>query len=175
MKSVLIKSKKYQLKYSYYAREDGSIFSATSNKILSTNLDKDGYVKVRLISVDGRHTYSVHRLILENFNPIDNMENMQVNHIDGNKQNNKLENLEWVTCSENNQHAHKIGLKNQKGEHNNASKLTENDVKEIINLLLETNMTQKEIGRIYGISDQAIGDIKAHQRWKYLTDGINFN
>lgn len=69
------------------------------------------------MSDDGkRHRYSVHRLILENFKPVENMDKMQVNHIDGNKWNNKLSNLEWVTCSENNKHAHKIGLKSQKGE-----------------------------------------------------------
>ncbi len=114
MRSVLIKSQKYNLKYDYYAQEDGSIYSSASHRILTQHLDKDGYCKVRLISNDGRHTYSVHRLILENFNPVKNMDKLQVNHIDGNKQNNSLSNLEWVTCSENIEHAYQIGLKNQK-------------------------------------------------------------
>lgn len=175
MRSVLIKSYKYNLKYDYYAREDGTIYSGVSHKELKSHLDKDGYCKVRLISDDGRHTYSVHRLILENFNPIDGMDKLQVNHIDGNKQNNNLSNLEWVTCSKNNLHAHKIGLKNQKGECNNASKLKVKDVLEIINLLLSKQYTYKQIGDKYGVDEETIGSIKRHKTWKEYTEDINFN
>ena len=76
MEKRLIKSSKYQLKYNYYALENGNIYSEKTNKILSKHLDKDGYEKVRLVSEDGRHTYSVHRLILENFYPVEGMENL---------------------------------------------------------------------------------------------------
>lgn len=175
MEKRLIVSNKYQLKYDYYALEDGNIYSEKTNKILSKHLDKDGYEKVRLISEDGRHTYSVHRLILESFLPIENMENLQVNHIDGNKQNNNLTNLEWCTCHENNLHAHRIGLKTQKGEKNNASKLTEDEVKEIIQLLLTKKYTQKEIGEKFGVCADTIGAIKMKHNWVYLTQDINFN
>ncbi len=175
MQRVLIKSQKYNLKYNYYATDTGEIYSEKSSKYLTQHLDKDGYCKVRLISNDGRHTYSVHRLILENFSPRDDMMLLQVNHIDGNKQNNTLSNLEWVTCSENNLHAHKIGLKNQSGEHNNGSKLKEKDVLEIIDLLLSKKYTQKEIGKIYGVAENTIGNIKQHRCWKEYTQNINFN
>ena len=133
MKKILITKSKYPLKYNYYITDNGQIFSEITNKILTTQLDKDGYEKVRLISTDGkRHRYSVHRLMLENFEPRKNMSELQVNHIDGNKQNNNLNNLEWVTPSENIKHAYAIGLKNQSGEANNAAKLTEKQVIEII-------------------------------------------
>lgn len=112
MEQKLITICKYSLKYNYYVIDNGSIFSEKTNKILSTHLDRYGYEKVRLISIDGkRHTYSVHRLVLENFNPIDNMENLQVNHKDGNKLNNNLDNLEWVTPKENIKHAIKNNLR----------------------------------------------------------------
>lgn len=176
MKSVKIVNCKYNLKYDYYANEDGSIYSSISNKTLSYQLDKNGYAKVQLSSVDGkRHRYSVHRLILENFNPIEGMENLQVNHIDGNKLNNKLNNLEWCTCSENQIHAYKTGLKNQKGDKNNASKLTEEQVLEIINLLLSKQFTQKEIAFKYNVCEDTIGAIKRKKNWKYLTENIDFN
>lgn len=90
----LIKNCKHDLKYNYYITDDGKVWSERTNKYLSTHLDKDGYVKVRLVSFDGRHTYSVHRLLLENFKPVDNMDKLQVNHIDGDKTNNSLSNLE---------------------------------------------------------------------------------
>lgn len=176
MKSVKIVNCKYDLKHDYYANDNGSIYSAISNKTLSYQLDKDGYAKVQLSSTDGkRHRYSVHRLILENFNPVENMQNLQVNHIDGNKLNNRLENLQWCNCSENQIHAYKIGLKNQVGDKNNASKLTEKQVLEIIDLLLSKQFTQKQIALRYGVCDDTIGAIKRKQNWKYLTENINFN
>lgn len=176
MQKKLITNCKYELKFNYYVQDDGKIFSERTNKILSVQLDKDGYEKVQMMSTDGkRHRYSVHRLVLENFNPIENMNKFQVNHIDGNKRNNNLSNLEWVTCSENLIHAHKIGLKNQSGEHNNASKLTEEQVKEIINMLLEHKYIYGQIAEKFGVSDDTIGSIKRKERWKYLTENIDFD
>ena len=176
MTRKLITNCKYELKFNYYVQDDGKIFSERTNKILSVQLDKDGYEKVQMMSTDGkRHRYSVHRLVLENFNPIENMNKFQVNHIDGNKRNNNLFNLEWVTCSENLIHAHKIGLKNQSGEHNNASKLTEEQVKEIINMLLEHKYTYGQIAEKFRVSDETIGSIKRKERWKYLTENIDFD
>lgn len=172
----LVKTSKYNLKYNYYVTKTGKIYSEYSKKFLSAQLDKDGYEKVRLISTDGaRHRYSVHRLVLENYNPVDGMETLQVNHIDGDKQNNNLNNLEWVTCQENILHAYKNNLHSQKGEHNNATKLTENNVKDIIQLLLKKELTQKEIGKQFGVSEDVIGAIKNKHNWKYLTNNINFN
>lgn len=176
MNSVKITHCKYNLKFDYYANDNGTIYSEKTNKILSYQLDKDGYAKVQMMSDDGkRHRYSVHRLILENFCPIPDMDQFQVNHKDGNKLNNKLENLEWTTCSENNKHKYRIGLATQKGENNGASKLTEDNVKEIIQLLLSKKYTQKEIGQLYNVSEDCIGAIKQKKNWKYLTEYINFN
>jgi hypothetical protein len=64
-----------------------------------------GYIYLRV----NIKKYALHRLIAQTFIP--NLENKPfVNHIDGNKLNNKLENLEWTTCAENNQHNHNVGL-----------------------------------------------------------------
>lgn len=175
MKKMLIINSKYPLKYNYYILESGEIYSEITNKVLSVQLDKDGYEKVRLISTDGkRHRYSVHRLMLENFKPCDNMQELQVNHIDGNKRNNNLSNLEWVTPSENIKHAHKIGLKNQKGEANNASKLTNEQVIEIIERL-QNKQSMYSIGKLYGVSLCTIKLIRDKKTWKHLTSNIDFN
>lgn len=94
MNKKLIIYCKYNLKFNYYVTDDGRVYSERSQKFLSPQLDKNGYEKVQMISIDGkRHRYSVHRLILENFNPVDNMQYLQVNHKDGNKRNNNLSNL----------------------------------------------------------------------------------
>ena len=103
------------------------------------------------------------------------MDKFQVNHKDGNKTNNNLNNLEWCTPSQNIKHAFDHKLKTQKGEHNNNSKLNEQDVKEIIALLLTKQYTLVEIANKYNVSDSTIGSIKNKTRWKYLTENINFN
>ena len=75
-------------------------FSTRKEKILKQHLDKDGYVKVYLCKNNKVKFLSVHRLIAEAFIP--NPNNFpQINHKDENKQNNKIENLEWCTCKYN--------------------------------------------------------------------------
>lgn len=81
-------------------------------KILKGNFDKDGYVKISMVNDENKSIrLSVHRLVAETFIP--NPENKpQVNHIDGNKNNNSVENLEWMTAKENIHHAiDKLGVK----------------------------------------------------------------
>lgn len=167
---------KYDLKYDYSLTREGKVYSHFSHRFLSTHLDRYGYEKVRLVSKDNkRHTYSVHRLMLENFSPCENMDTLQVNHIDGNKLNNHIDNLEWTTCSENVRHAFEIGLKTQSGENNNLSKLSEKQVLEIIDLLLSKKYSGAEIDRMYGLCKDYANSIRRHERWAYLTKDIDFS
>lgn len=78
-----------------------------SNKILNTKIqDQHDYCIVILSKNNKRHCFRVHRLVAQTFIP--NPENKpQVNHIDGNKSNNKVSNLEWCTCSENLYHSYR--------------------------------------------------------------------
>ena len=176
MKMIPIRYCKYDLKFNYYVTDSGQVYSEKAHKFLSYQKDKDGYAKVQMISTDGkRHRYSVHRLILENFNPVTNMDKLQVNHIDGNKYNNKLENLEWVTCKQNINHAKKLGLRaKQYGEYNPGSKLTEKEVLEIIDLLQSGKYTGVEISRKFGLSDDYANSIRRKELWKHLTKDIVF-
>lgn len=168
---------KYELKFPYYVCDDGNVYSEIAHKNLSWQKDKDGYAKVQMISTDEkRYRYSVHRLILENFNPRQDMANLQVNHIDGNKWNNSLSNLEWVTCKENIYHAKINNLRaKQYGEHNPSSKLTEEDVLKIIELLQTQQYTGKQISKMFGVTDDYANAIRRKERWTYLTKDIDFN
>lgn len=83
-------------------------------KIRSLSIDKHGYYHLALSKNNKRKNYFLHRLVAMVFIP--NPENYPViNHIDGNKKNCCVENLEWVTISENAKHAYRAGLKKPSG------------------------------------------------------------
>jgi hypothetical protein len=93
----------------YDIRNDGSIYSYASSKEMKKSVSS-GYEVISLYNDSGvRKTYKVHRLIAEAFLGIP-LPKMEVNHKDGNKLNNNAFNLEWVTRSENQQHARRLGL-----------------------------------------------------------------
>lgn len=102
----------YENKYS--VTEDGKIFSHNFHrehhkKEMKTKISNRGYNRIGLRNGNFQKFYSIHRLVAEAFIP--NPYGLsQVNHIDGNKNNNSISNLEWCTQSENILHAYKIGL-----------------------------------------------------------------
>lgn len=90
----------------------GRVKSIRNNIILKQTYCKSNYLKVKLSKNCKQKTIQVHRLVTETFIP--NPDNKpQVNHIDGNKENNHIDNLEWVTAKENTEHAIKIGISNK--------------------------------------------------------------
>ena len=89
----------------------GRVYSSCSNKILYQWKMRNGYYSVGLSEHGKVHTTLVHRLVAEAFLP--NPDKLPcVNHIDGDKTNNNVDNLEWCTSKENNQHAYKNNLGN---------------------------------------------------------------
>lgn len=168
MEMKLVSICKYPLKFDYYVTDDGRVWSGKSKKFLSQSEDKNGYMKVSLCSIDlppkKVHRYSVHRLIMENFCPVEGMEKLQVNHIDGNKKNNCLSNLEWTTCEENIHHAMANGLR---AKTNGASKLTPEQVLEIYHRSWdgESNVS---LSKEFGVHPDTIGQIRNKKTWKEI-------
>jgi len=137
-------------------------------KIRSTSLTRDGYVKVRLLYQGKDKTMRVHRLVAEAF--VFNPENKDtVNHIDGNKQNNIVSNLEWLDRTEQMFHAYKLGLKTSRvGSQNTNAKLADEQVREIRKSYVPYS---KECGTValaekYGVTNRVIGLIVKNKAYK---------
>jgi hypothetical protein len=137
------------------------------SRIMKPKISKHGYFRIGLVDKDGKQKfYQFHRLVLITFAGL-NEAKTQVNHIDGNKSNNSLCNLEWVTSSENQRHAHLIGLKSQKGEKHTQSRLTEKQVLEI-RQSLNNGVKQRILGEKYGVKRSYISEIKTKRVWRHI-------
>ena len=117
-----------------------------------------GYKVISLYKDGIQHQTTVHRLVAEAFIP--NKENLpEVNHMDGNKSNNHVENLEWVTKSENIRHARDVL---------NVFTANRRLTEEQILAIREDGRTEKEIGHLYGISQTSVNAIKIGKTYKNI-------
>lgn len=136
----------------------GRVINIRTRKILTSSVHPtNGYVYVSTQEEGCRDSKSkrVHRLMAQAFVP--NPENKpEVNHINGIKSDNRIENLEWVTRSENEKHAYDTGLACGYRCNNSKRLLTEDEVKRARELRKTTDLTYKEIARIYNVGTSTI-------------------
>lgn len=152
----------------YYTINDaGEIYSDNSGLMKIRNKGNTEYQIINFQQMDGtKKTFRVHRLVLMAFSPVEKMEELEVNHIDGNKKNNRLSNLEWVTSSENQRHAFRTKLNiGRKGSKSNFSKLSETDIEEICKLR-EQGWLQKDIAKCFNCTRSNISYILNHKTWQ---------
>lgn len=148
-------------------RRDSVGYNVPAGKILAGGKDERGYQLVNLWKDGKGHTLKVHKLVATMFLGIA-PEGLQVNHIDGKKSNNRVENLEYVTCKENCVHANRIGLRSgMKGERNGFSKLSSIDVI-AIREKYSLPMTTRQLADEYGVSIDNIRLIVKNRVWKHL-------
>lgn len=156
-----------EIKDYYTVTDSGEFFSDNSGKMKTRNRAGTEYQIINFMTIDGKkRTFRAHRLVLMAFKPIENMDKLEVNHIDGNKKNNNLSNLEWCTTSENQKHAFKTGLqKAKKGGKSNFSKLKKEDI-QLIFQLRKQGKTQQQIAEIVGCSRSNISYILNKKTWQ---------
>lgn len=138
-----------------------------SKEIILLPLLNGAYPRIALYKDGASKRYSIHRLVAEAF--IDNPHKKKcVNHKNGIKTDNRVENLEWVTYSENASHAFANGLTySLKGEKHHQSKLNNKDVLDI-RLSYKLGCTQKELAHRYCVSFQHISDIIRRNKWTHI-------
>src|SRR4051812_13407808 len=151
---------KYPIDYKgiYLVSNTGRLFSNIRKKLIKQWISrKNGYLRARV--GDKKLTVSVLVALhfVDNPNPLIYNE---VNHIDTNKLNNEASNLEWVTSSENKQHAAINGL--------NVRNLFPEQVKDIKKILKENELTHDQIAELFNTTKQAIDHISCGRTWSYL-------
>lgn len=143
----------------YIITKNGEVINKHNGHIVKPQKNGKGYLRVSI----GKKLMFVHRLVAEKYVP--NPNNLpQVNHKDGNKLNNYVNNLEWCTNQENRNHAVKNNL-HIKGEQCSYSKLTE---KNVIYILQNMNIPNRILGKKFNVSPSTINDIKKRRTWKHL-------
>lgn len=136
------------------------------DKIMPCSIGTSGYICCTLRDKPNIRIVRIHTLVAEHF--LDKpYPTACVNHKDGNKLNNNVENLEWISIGENISHAFRIGLIDKKGEKHHMVKLTESKVREI-RKLRKDGLTHQAISDKVNISRRHIGDILNGVCWGWL-------
>ena len=141
----------------YTISKDGTIINNRNNRVVKPQPNNKGYLRV---CIAGKLLF-VHRLVAEKYIP--NPDNLpQVNHKDGNKNNNNIENLEWVTNTQNRRHAIENGLQ-VNGEKSPNAKLTW----DIVNYIREhKEFSSYELSLMYNVSSGTIRAARRGSSWK---------
>lgn len=159
--------------YEINRKGDIMSFMHKKAKLRKQKIGKTGYWECPLSDSVGnsRKTQFVHRLVAKTFIP--NPENKPfVNHINGVKLDNRVENLEWVTHQENVDHAIRTNLFQWSGQDNNAATLNNKQVEEICNRLYKSVYTYAYISSLYDTYPDLISAINVFAHWNSVSSSF---
>ena len=148
----------------YEVSDEGRIRNSTTGREIKQFLGRDGYMRTQIAG----KTRLVHRVIAKAYIPEDPSKPF-INHKDGNKQNNRVDNLEWCTRSENMYHAYKHELKDRPfGHKNGRCRLSEDQVAFIKENYAPGDQTYgaKALAKRFGVAPQTISAINSGQNWR---------
>lgn len=151
----------------YEVSSFGRVRHAARKYVRICHLTHKGYPSLRFGPRGQMRSVVVHALVAEAFiGP--RPEGLHINHIDGNKENNRPENLEYVTPGDNARHAFRLGLKKPlRGEANPKAKITADDVRAIRQARAE-GVTLVALAERYGLTHNAISHIELRKNWKWV-------
>lgn len=158
----------------YLIDEYGNIYSNYKKDFLIPREDKNGYLQIKLSGGSRENPCYVRiaTLVAWHFlGPPSNLKDPTINHIDSNIKNNYYKNLEWIERSKNSS----IRKNKGQGSLNHEAKLNEQDVIEISNLLLYTNLSLNDIAKKYQVSKSTVYNIQTKKTWKHITKDYDFS
>lgn len=152
----------------FVVSDHGNVIGLKPDSLIVPYKNKKGYLKLNIWQHGRRKGVFVHRLVAQAFIP--NPDDLpQVNHIDGDKTNNNISNLEWCDDSYNLAHAHRLGLRTSAGGHNGNSKLRESDVLQIRRLYGKQGYSSKRLAYIFSVHQTTIQRAISGKRfWKHV-------
>lgn len=136
-------------------RKDGRMYHCYSHILIPFQGYTCNYLLVQLSKNNITHKYMIHRLVAYAFLGLSIDSLLEVNHKDGNRHNNRVENLEIVTHQENINHSVIMNLKHDYGEQSTNAKLTNKDAA-MIRQMWHYGVKQVELAKMYNVSKQAI-------------------
>lgn len=154
----------------YKVSNFGNVFSLKYNKLLLP-FERKGYLSVHLCNKTDVKRYknkTIHSLVALSFLG-ERKDKQVINHINGNKHDNNVSNLEYCTQSYNRKEDFKMGRQSFLGEKNNMSKLKTNDVLNIVNLYKTGEYTYRSLAKKLNVSYGCIGNILMGNRWNHIT------
>ena len=146
----------------YEVSTEGKVRNKSSKHIKSLRSDRYGYLRVTLYP-SGK-TYVVHRLVAKVF--LEN-ENTEVNHLNGDKTDNRVSNLEWCSASQNARHRDTVLSRKWVGHINPMATLAVETVRKI-KYGEFPGLNNKEIGDKFKVSSEQVRRIRSGQRWKHI-------
>lgn len=159
----------------YRINANGVIFNSVNGIILKYQHNHAGYLTVNLNTQTGRVARKVHRLVMMTFKYIPGCENLEVNHIDGNKENNSIYNLEWVTTKENKAHAIRTGLSDGLIGSANPKAVIDEGIVRMIAICIINGVPDHDIADAFCNGNISIvRDIKSGTTWRHLFTDAQF-
>jgi uncharacterized protein YerC len=155
----------------YAACPSGKIYSIRSGKFLNQVQQRTGYYQVTLSQDGKRDNFLVHRIIAMCFIERKDEAQNQVNHKSGNKADNSIGNLEWMTCQENIQHAYDTGLAS--GTRNPDRSLSDEEAHKVCQFI-EDSWRNKDIATAMGINQQIVANIRFGKDYQDIAEQYNF-
>lgn len=155
---------KYEISSAGDVRSNAKSKIGTS-RIIKPRLKNSGYLFVTLYKAGQRKNFYIHQLVARAFIG-ERPAKADVNHIDGNKLNNAADNLEYVTRSENMEHARRMGLHNNRGATHYNTRFTEDQIIAIRRAYNLTGTGAEDIAPTFNVAPKTIQDILQYKTWR---------